>query len=163
MDRIAIGKFISACRHDKKLTQKQLAELLNVTPKSVSKWENGSCLPAAAQYERLCEILGISINELFAGKRIPTEEYLEIVDRNLLQMLKYRLYCFGHPPIPFPEFDKALTRIAALTEELRGFDEKDHAVNHMMQESGAGYEECAKAYDFYIRLFRIHEAEEEKQ
>ena len=93
----------------------------------------------------------------------PGEEYQETADRNLLQMLKYRLYCFGNPPIPFPEFDKALTRIAALTEELRGFDEKDQAVRHMMQESGAGYEECSKAYDFYIRLFRIHEAEEEKQ
>ena len=41
MDKVKIGQFISKCRKDKQLTQEQLAELLNVTGKSVSKWENG--------------------------------------------------------------------------------------------------------------------------
>ena len=41
MDKVKIGKFISKCRKDKQLTQEQLAEMLNVTNKSISKWENG--------------------------------------------------------------------------------------------------------------------------
>lgn len=45
MDRVKIGEFISTCRKDKHLSQEQLAEMLNITSKSVSKWENGKCLP----------------------------------------------------------------------------------------------------------------------
>ena len=41
MDRLKIGKFITSCRKDKSITQEQLAEILGVTAKSVSKWENG--------------------------------------------------------------------------------------------------------------------------
>ena len=69
MDKIKIGKFISTCRKEKQITQEQLAELLHVTDKSVSKWENGICLPDASLYEPLCKSLDISINELFAGER----------------------------------------------------------------------------------------------
>ena len=41
MDQEKIGKFISQCRKEKKLTQAQLAEKLNVSDKSISRWENG--------------------------------------------------------------------------------------------------------------------------
>ena len=40
MDQIEIGKFIAKCRKEKKLTQTQLAEKLNITDRAVSKWEN---------------------------------------------------------------------------------------------------------------------------
>ena len=68
MNQIEIGKFIAKCRKSKNMTQNQLAEMLNTTNKSISKWENGSCLPDASLYEPLCAILGITINELFAGQ-----------------------------------------------------------------------------------------------
>ena len=50
------------------MTQKQLAEKLGKSDKSVSKWERGICLPAV--YLELCEILGISLNEFLAGEDI---------------------------------------------------------------------------------------------
>ncbi len=45
MDQIKIGRFIAKCRKDKKLTQVELSEKLGVSDRSVSKWENGRCLP----------------------------------------------------------------------------------------------------------------------
>ena len=55
------------------MTQKQLAEKLNMSDKSVSKWERGICLPDVSVYMELCEILGISINEFLAGEDIDAE------------------------------------------------------------------------------------------
>ena len=80
MDKVKIGKFISKCRKDKQLTQEQLAEMLNVTNKSISKWENGICLPEATIYEPLCKVLDITINELFAGQKIVDEDYKKIAE-----------------------------------------------------------------------------------
>ena len=92
MNQIEIGKFIAECRKSKNMTQNQLAEMLNITNKSISKWENGSCLPDPSLYEPLCDILGITINELFAGQRIEKEDYQRMADANLMRMLKYKLY-----------------------------------------------------------------------
>ena len=44
MDKGKIGQFIANCRKDKKLTQEQLAEKLNISKNAVSKWERGICL-----------------------------------------------------------------------------------------------------------------------
>ena len=63
MDKIKIGTFIAHCRREKQITQEQLAELLGVTNKAVSKWETGCCLPDASLYEPLCAVLGITISE----------------------------------------------------------------------------------------------------
>ena len=59
-------------KKEKKLgmTQKQLAEKLGKSDKSVSKWERGICLPDVSVYLELCEILGISLNEFLAGEDI---------------------------------------------------------------------------------------------
>ena len=71
MDQQKIGAFMAACRKRKKLTQRQLAEALGVTDRSVSNWENGVCLPDASLYHSLCELLQISIEEFFAGDFLP--------------------------------------------------------------------------------------------
>ena len=113
------------------MTQNQLAEVLNTTSKSVSKWENGSCLPDASMYEPLCDVLGITINELFAGQRISNEDYKSIADANLLQMLKYRLYQLSDKSIAFAEFDNALSRMAEVTTILRQFGTKAEAVDYL--------------------------------
>ena len=115
MNQIEIGKFIAECRRNKKMTQNQLAEMLNTTNKSVSKWENGSCLPDASQYKPLCDVLGITVNELFAGHRIKNEDYQRTADENLLQMLKYKLYQWSDQSVSFAEFDNALHRITPFT------------------------------------------------
>lgn len=74
MDQIKIGKFIADNRHALGLTQAQLGEKLCVSDKSVSKWERGVCLPDASLYFPLCEVLGVTVNELFAGERLPEPE-----------------------------------------------------------------------------------------
>ena len=62
MDQERIGKFIAECRKERKLTQLQLAEKLGVTDRSVSKWENGRCMPDLSLMKPLCNELGITIN-----------------------------------------------------------------------------------------------------
>lgn len=88
MNQEMIGKFISSCRKDKGLTQMQLAEKLNITNRAVSKWETGKSVPDASIMLELCEILGISVNELLCGERISMENYPKKADENMLVMKK---------------------------------------------------------------------------
>ncbi len=62
MEQEMIGKFISACRKEKGLTQMQLAEKLNITNRAVSKWETGKSMPDVSLMLDLCNILGITVN-----------------------------------------------------------------------------------------------------
>lgn len=155
MNQIEIGKFIAECRKSKHMTQTQLAEMLNTTNKSVSKWENGSCLPDSSLYEPLCDILGITINELFAGQKIKNEDYQRIADANLMQMLKYKLYQLSDKSVTFVEFDNALNRMAEVTTILKQFRTKEEAVDYLVKETNLSIEECSTAYDYYINLFKI--------
>lgn len=68
IDQARTGAFISTRRKDKGLTQVQLAERLGITDRAVSKWERGLCLPDASLMIPLCQILGISVNELLLGQ-----------------------------------------------------------------------------------------------
>lgn len=154
MDKIKIGNFIAQCRKRKSLTQEQLAELLHVTGKSVSKWENGICLPAPDLYEPLCQTLDITVNELFAGQRIQAEDYKAVADRNLSRMLKYRLYQFSDRTLTFEAFDDALTRVSQVVMQLKAFPGKEEAVAFLREKTGFPREECSAAYDFYLHLFQ---------
>ena len=69
MDQLKTGKFIAEMRKSKGLTQKQLADALLISDKTVSKWECGNGLPEVSLMLPLCEILGITVNELITGKR----------------------------------------------------------------------------------------------
>lgn len=86
MNQETIGKFISTCRKEKGLTQKQLAENLNITDRAVSKWETGKSIPDAAIMLDLCKILGISANELLSGERIAMENYQKRAEENLVEL-----------------------------------------------------------------------------
>lgn len=86
MDLIKIGKYIAGKRKAIGLTQKQLAEKLNMSDKSVSKWERGVCMPDVSVYLELCEILGISINEFLAGEDIRQEDLIRKSEDNLIQV-----------------------------------------------------------------------------
>ena len=88
MDKIKIGQFIANCRKDKKLTQEQLAEKLNISKNAVSKWERGLNLPDVSIMQELCKILKITLNELFIGEKILDEQYKEVADNNLLDALE---------------------------------------------------------------------------
>ena len=76
MDQIKIGAFISELRKAKNLTQEQLAEMIGVTQKSVSRWETGKNMPDISLLQPLAAELGVSVAELLNGERsaIPIGE-----------------------------------------------------------------------------------------
>lgn len=88
MDLVKIGGFIAQRRKALGLTQKQLAERLGMSDKSVSKWERGICLPDVSLFTELCAILGISINEFFAGESIAEEHLAQQSEENIIAITK---------------------------------------------------------------------------
>lgn len=72
----------------KKLTQMQLAQLLEITSQAVSKWENGRGIPDVSLLQPLCDVLGISLNELFSGEHISAEEYKGKAEENISKLFK---------------------------------------------------------------------------
>ena len=69
MDTLKIGRFIAKMRKEKKMTQEELARLLGVTNKTISRWENGNYMPDLSLLKPLSEALDISLNELLSGEK----------------------------------------------------------------------------------------------
>ena len=88
MDLIKIGKYIAGKRKSLGMTQKQLAEKLGMSDKSVSKWERGVCLPDVSVYKELCSILGISLNEFLAGEDIAQENMIQKSETNIIEIIR---------------------------------------------------------------------------
>ena len=88
MDLIKIGKYIAGKRKSLGMTQKQLAEKLGMSDKSVSKWERGVCLPDVSVYKELCSILGISLNEFLAGEDIVQENMIQKSETNIIEVIR---------------------------------------------------------------------------
>ena len=64
------------------MTQVQLADELGVTNKAISKWENGNCLPDASIMHDLCNILNITINDLFSGEIVDMKDNEKKLEEN---------------------------------------------------------------------------------
>ena len=88
MDQIKIGKFIAACRKERKLTQLQLADKLGITDKAVSKWERRIAMPDTSLMLELCEILQINVNELLSGEKISMENKNQKNEELMLDLAK---------------------------------------------------------------------------
>ena len=88
MDQLKIGRFIAECRKQKDLTQMQLSEKLGITDKAISKWERGIAMPDSSIMLELCDILGISVNELLSGEKISMENNNQKNEQLLLEMAK---------------------------------------------------------------------------
>ena len=88
MDYNKIGNFIANERKAKKLTQAKLAEKIFVSEKTISKWENGKSLPDTNSLPKLCEILGVSLNELLSGEKIITDNTSQKNEQLLLNITK---------------------------------------------------------------------------
>lgn len=88
MDQLKIGRFIAACRKKANLTQVQLAERLDITDRAVSKWETGKAMPDTSIMLQLCDILGISVNDLLNGERINMENNNQKNEQLLLDMAR---------------------------------------------------------------------------
>jgi len=70
MNQYVTGAMIKRLREEKKITQQQLAEIMNVSDKAVSKWETGRGYPDITLIEPLAEALGVSVIELFSGEDV---------------------------------------------------------------------------------------------
>ena len=75
MTNRSMGEIISTLRKEKGMTQKQLADLLNITDKAVSKWERDIAWPDTQTIPKLAEILGVSVEELMNAKSAPTTRH----------------------------------------------------------------------------------------
>lgn len=69
MDQIKIGAFLKELRKEKEMTQEQLAEKLNVSNRSISRWETGSTLPDISILIELSEFYEVDIKEIIDGER----------------------------------------------------------------------------------------------
>ena len=90
MDQIKIGKFIQKRRKEKDYTQSELAEMLSITDRAISKWENGICLPDVANIQELCNVLDISINDLFSGEIVDMKDNEKVLEKNLLDAVRQK-------------------------------------------------------------------------
>lgn len=88
MDQVKIGRFISERRKNAGLTQIQLAEMLGITDRAVSKWETGRALPDSSIMLELCGILKITVNDLLCGEVIKMDNYNKETEKQLLDMVK---------------------------------------------------------------------------
>ena len=68
MDQIRSGRLIAEERKKKGYTQRQLAEKLNISDKTISKWECGNGFPEVSLLLPLCDELGITVNDLLSGE-----------------------------------------------------------------------------------------------
>lgn len=75
MPNKSMGEIISTLRKEKGMTQKELADKLNITDKAVSKWERDISLPDTATIPKLAEILEVSVEELMNAKATPLSKH----------------------------------------------------------------------------------------
>ena len=87
MNTQQIGTFLATLRKEKNLTQEQLGEVLGVTNKTVSRWENGNYMPPIEALQQLSEFYQITINELLSGKRLNDTDYKEMAEQNIKSVL----------------------------------------------------------------------------
>ena len=88
MDQARVGRFIAACRRERGLTQRQLAEQLLVSDKTISKWETGRGLPEVSLMLPLCAALGITVNDLLSGERVGEGDYRKKAEENMMELVR---------------------------------------------------------------------------
>ena len=89
MDQSKTGKFIAEERERKNYTQRQLADLLGISDKTISKWERGNGFPEVSLLLPLCDELEITINELISGEKIDKQVYQEKFEENIINTIDY--------------------------------------------------------------------------
>ncbi len=88
MDQIKVGRFIAECRRAAGMTQREPADKLAISDKTVSKWKCGKGLPEVSLMLPLCETLGITVNELLTGERIDEICCKEQAEENMMNLIK---------------------------------------------------------------------------
>ena len=82
------GKFIAEMRRQQNLTQRQLAERVGVSDKTVSKWETGRSMPDNSILLDVCLILNVSVNELLSGEKLAEEYYVDKAEVNMVELVE---------------------------------------------------------------------------
>ena len=88
MNQAKIGRFIAEMRKQQGLTQREFAELLGISDKSVSKWECGNGMPDISLMLPICGILKINLNELFSGEKLTDADYKMKAEDNMMKLIK---------------------------------------------------------------------------
>ena len=88
MAQIKIGKFIADERKTKKYTQRELADKLGISDKTISKWERGNGFPEVSLLLPLCNELNITVNELLSGERLQEVDYKKKAEENMVNLVK---------------------------------------------------------------------------
>ncbi len=88
MDQEKTGKFIARLRKEQNLTQKELADRLGISDKTISKWETGNGMPDVSMLQPLCEVLTVNLNELLSGERLSAESYHGKAEENMMNLAK---------------------------------------------------------------------------
>ena len=88
MNQTAIGSYIARKRKEQNLTQEQLSEQLGVSNKTISKWENGKCMPDYSIIQALCEALHVTLPELMDGEDAAEDSVRVYDDTQILDLLR---------------------------------------------------------------------------
>ena len=88
MNQTTIGSYIAQKRRAKNLTQEQLAEKLGVSNQTISKWENGKCMPDYSIIQTLCDALGVTLPELMDGEDAADSSVRVYDDAQILDLLR---------------------------------------------------------------------------
>lgn len=92
LDQEKTGRFMAEMRRQQNLTQRQLAEQVGVSDKTVSKWETGRSMPDNAILLDVCLLLNISVNELLSGEKITEENYVGKSEETMMELVKETEY-----------------------------------------------------------------------
>lgn len=88
MDKSRLGSFINQLRKEKGITQKELAEILCVTDKAVSRWETGKSYPDIEVMQQIAVYFDVTVNDLLHGERVPEEKIKTVSDKNIVSAFK---------------------------------------------------------------------------
>ena len=171
MDQVKIGKFIADRRKKVNLTQMQLAEMLNITDRAVSKWERGKAMPDSSIMLELCGILQITVNDLLCGEVVTMDNYNKELEKNLIEMVKEKeradkrlLFLEIFVGVLMLSLMFSLIAVASLAEMeewlratliLIGFIPVLVAAPFMLKiEQIAGYYECQKCGHRYVPAYK---------
>lgn len=170
MNQSKVGAFIAEKRKEHGMTQKQLAEKLGITDRAVSKWETGKSLPDASLMLELCDLLGITVNDLLSGEVVSMDDYNEVSEKNLLDMVRQKEEAdknlltmevvIGAISVPFLLIMVFLAAFMEMPNWLRvllcsiGFVQFLVATFFAVRiEQIAGYYECAKCGHRYVPTY----------
>ena len=174
MDQIKTGRFIAAERKRKGFTQRQLAEILNISDKTVSKWECGNGFPEISLLLPLCSELDISVNELLTGERISEPDYHRKAEENMMDMIrekeenKKRMTVTAITGIIATVAFVTLIMVVALYTEVISLPVKLILIGiaclifasglyvAMQGERTIGYYKCAKCSNLFVPTFRAY-------